>query len=116
MSNENHNKEIEKEDKHNHENCDCGEDCSCGDEEEFIGYVFTDEDGKEIECELVEIFEFEDREYGLLVNMEDDSATIMRLDGEDSEGIPILEEIDEEEFNTVSKHYENLVASDVIYE
>lgn len=73
-----------------------------------------DEDGKLVNFELFDIVEFEEKEYALLLPVEDetnDELVLMRLskDGEDY----LFEAIeDDEEFDKVSEYIENMELED----
>jgi uncharacterized protein YrzB (UPF0473 family) len=73
--------------------------------------VLLDENGDEVEFEIVADFELNDQEYAILspVGDESDSAVIFKVvdQGDDD---PILEYLsDEDEFEFVAKAYEDLL-------
>jgi hypothetical protein len=83
---------------HNH---DDGHECGCHDEDEMSVIDLEDENGNVITCPIVDEFEFEEKQYYLAQNPEEDSVYLFRLDGEE------LVVPDEEEFNRASAYYEN---------
>ena len=88
----------------------CG--CGCGGhEEEALFLPLQDEDGNEILCEIVEGFEFEDKEYALAQNPNDGSVYLFRI-VEDEEGLA-YEVPEEKEFNEAVAYFESLKASDL---
>lgn len=82
--------------EHDHE---CG--CGCGDEEESFVVDLEDENGNIITCPIIDAFKFEDNEYLLAQNPEEDSVYLFRTEGEE------LVVPEEEEFDRVSNYYQN---------
>ncbi len=87
-------------------NCQCGENeenncgCSCtDDEEESFVIDLEDENGEVITCSVIDAFKFEEKEYLLAQNPNEDSVYLFRVDNED------LVVPDEEEFERVSTYY-----------
>ena len=75
-----------------------------------------DEDGNVVKFELIDIVDFEDKEYGLLLPQEEKSdeekeVVLMRLSKEGEEYIFEMIE-DDEEFNKVVEYIETLEESD----
>lgn len=90
---------------HDHECCgghdhdhECG--CGCGDEESFV-IDLEDENGNVVTCPIIDAFKFEDKEYLLAQNPEEDSVYLFKAEGEE------LVVPDEEEFDRVSNYYQN---------
>lgn len=80
-------------------------------EKEFDTIVLKDEDGEEIEFELVMKFEIEEQEYVILAPIEDEEteAVALRVEkDENGEDIFITIE-DDTEFDMVSEAYETLM-------
>ncbi|ADL51429.1 DUF1292 domain-containing protein [Clostridium cellulovorans] len=101
----------------NHE-CNCaghdeGHQCGCGedhDHEEGLFVTLEDENGNEIQCEVVEGFVFEDNEFALVQNPDDGSMYLFKVVGDDEDGELVVPE--EEEFNRAIAYYESLLGSD----
>lgn len=85
-------------------NGECPEDCGCAehDEDAFITLEF--DDGESVECEILGVFEFEDKEY----------IALIPADGSDDVYIYGYKEVDEEEFELIDiedeKEFEKVVA------
>ena len=89
---------------HNHEGC--GEGCGCGEHEhESFVVDLEDDNGNIISCPIVDAFEFEDAEYVLAQNTEDDSVYLFRSTEEGELVVP-----DEAEFDKVAEFYSNVLA------
>lgn len=98
--------EINKCNCHSEEGCGCGhdhdhehDDCDCGCGEESFIIDLEDENGNVVSCPIIDAFEFEDNEYILAQNPEDDSVYMFKSVGEE------LVVPEEEEFNRVSTYY-----------
>lgn len=98
----------EHDNKHEH-NCDCGCGC-CDDELEVMQVELEDENGKLILCDIIDGFDYKEKEYAVLVNPEDDSYYIFKVEGDEDEEIGELVVPSEEEFEEVKDYYENLLA------
>jgi uncharacterized protein YrzB (UPF0473 family) len=73
--------------------------------------VLLDENGDEVEFEIVADFEVNDQEYAILspLDEDDDSALIFKVLNQGEEE-PVLEYLsDEDEFDFVAKAYEELI-------
>ena len=86
---------------HDHEHGGCG--CGCGDDEAFV-IELEDDNGKTIACPVVDVFQYEDNEYLLAQNPEEDSVYLFKTQGEE------LVVPDEEEFERVSSYYQDELA------
>lgn len=82
-------------------NDECGCGCGCDEEESFV-IDLEDEDGNLISCPVIDAFKFEENEYILAQNPEEDSVYLFRVDNEE------LIVPDEEEFERVSEFYQEL--------
>jgi hypothetical protein len=71
--------------------------------------VLTGDDGAQVECQLLEIIDFEDRDYAVL--LADDGVVIMHFDEVDDEARFATIE-DDDEFNRV-RRYIKALAEDV---
>ena len=89
---------------HSHEHEDCG--CGCGCEDEKFVVDLEDENGNTVPCEMVDAFQFKDKDYILVQNPKDGSVYLFRVEGEDEEAE--LEIPGDEEFQEVSAYYESL--------
>ena len=92
--------------------CDCGCGCDCGDEEaDFITLEF--DDGQDVECEIMGVFDFEGKEYiALLPDDGTDDVYIYGYKevGEDEFELDDIE--DDEEFERVVNEFESLTKED----
>lgn len=94
-----------------HESCGCG--CGCGEDTEPLIVELEDENGNIIACEVVDGFEYEDKEYAVLINPEDESYYIFEVVGNDEDGdMGELVVPSEEEFETLKEYYEELLATE----
>lgn len=112
---------MEEKDKLAHEGC-CGGHhhhhegggCGCGhhhEEEEAITLNLVLDDGQEIRCEVIGIFEAEEKEYIALMAEGDDRVMLYSYDEEEDE--PVLENIeDEKEFEKVSEVFWEIFGED----
>jgi len=114
MENNNHEHEHNHEccGEHNHEE---KEGCGCGhdhDHEHGMGTLFLEtEDGKELKCNVIGRFDFEEIEYIALVPEGEESVYIYEYE-EDEEG-PSLNTIDDDaKFEAVSKKFWELVEAE----
>lgn len=98
---------------HEHHDCGCG--CGCGEGEEFAPLIveLEDEHGNVVACEIVDGFEYNDKEYAVVVNPEDESYYIFEVVGdEEDEDMGQLVVPSEEEFEAVREYYEELLATE----
>lgn len=72
--------------------------------------VLEDEDGNEIEFELIDEIEFEDKDYAILVSSEEDGITIMEIAEEDGEEC-FFDVVDERVLNAVFEKFKENFAS-----
>lgn len=81
--------------------------------------ILTDEDGKEVEFEFVDSFDFEENTYYVLIPTEDnkdEEYVILRLE-KDENGEDILSTIDDdEEFDRVADYFEDEYLSEIDYD
>lgn len=75
--------------------------------------VLVDEEGKEWEFEIVDVFEKDDKRYALLVpadeEAEDEETGIFLRIEQDENGDDIFEDLEDEEFDAVAEFYESLL-------
>lgn len=89
--------------------CGCGNDCSCEhdhdfDEMDYEMISLTLDDGKEMECLVLGVFELEEREYIALVHPETEQVLLYRYcESEDGEEFELENIEDDEEFEKVSE-------------
>lgn len=79
-------------------------------ENDVTSIILTDEEGKEVEFDVITKMDIEDKEYVVVVpTLEDkDEAVVLRID-KDSDGNDIFVTIeDDEEFEIVAEAYETL--------
>ena len=86
---------------HEHEG-DCGDDCGCGEDESFV-VDLENEDGSVLSCPIIDAFQFEDNEYILAQNPDEDSVYLFRSTESGELEVP-----DEVEFDRVSEYYSQL--------
>ena len=81
--------------------------------------ILTDEDGKEVEFDFVDSFDFEEKTYYVLIPTEDnkdEEYVILRLE-KDENGEDILSTIDDdEEFDRVADYFEDEYFSEIDYD
>lgn len=90
------------------ENCNCGHD---HDHEEVDVIYLTLEDDTELECEIIGVFEVENKEYIALMPLEDEEILLYEyheLEGDEFE----LKLIEEEEFQLASEAFYALYLED----
>ena len=91
---------------HNHEEHGCGDNCGCGEHEhEHFVVDLEDDNGNVLSCPIVDAFEFEENEYVLAQNPEDDSVYLFKSLENGELTVP-----EEAEFDKVSKYYEEVLA------
>jgi uncharacterized protein YrzB (UPF0473 family) len=86
--------------EHDHDNDGCG----CGHDHEHAPMIvdLEDENGNVVSCEAIDGFEYKDNDYILVQNPDDGSIYLFKVVGEEGE----LVVPEEEEFEEVSKYYE----------
>lgn len=97
----------------NDHSCNCGghdhehdhDECGCGEFDHFV-VDLEDENGNVISCDVVDAFEYKEVEYVLVQNPTDGSVYLFKSEGEEG-GLVVPEE---EEFNEVTKYYEEELA------
>lgn len=95
---------------HDHDNheCGCGDNCGCGEHEhEHFVVDLEDDNGNVISCPIVDAFEFEENEYVLAQNPDDESVYLFRSTEEGELIVP-----EEDEFDKVTEYYTNVLAND----
>ncbi|WP_307355371.1 DUF1292 domain-containing protein [Hathewaya limosa] len=106
---------------HEEMGCNCGEhthndECGCGcgcDDMEVLTVELEDENGNVVTCEIIDGFDYKEKEYAVVVNPEDDSYYIFRVEGvEGDEESGELVVPEEKEFDEVRDYYENLLAAE----
>ncbi|MGL5380876.1 DUF1292 domain-containing protein [Clostridium sp.] len=93
---------------HDHNEGGCGEDCGCGEHEhEHFVVDLEDDNGNVISCPIIDAFEFENSEYILAQNPDEDSVYLFRSTEEGELIVP-----EEAEFDKVSKYYSEELANE----
>ena len=93
---------------HNHEEHGCGDNCGCGKHEhEHFVVDLEDDNGNVLSCPIVDAFEFEENEYVLAQNPEDESVYLFRSTEEGELIVP-----EEAEFDKVTEYYTNVLVND----
>lgn len=85
---------------------DCGCGCGCDHESEALMVDIEDEEGNTVSCEVVDGFKFEENEYAVVENPENESVYLFKVVGEGDVGELVIP--DDDEFNKVSAYYEGL--------
>ena len=92
----------------NHEEHGCGDNCGCGEHEhEHFVVDLEDDNGNVLSCPIVDAFEFEENEYVLAQNPEDESVYLFRSTEEGELIVP-----EEAEFDKVTEYYTNVLVND----
>lgn len=74
--------------------------------------TLLDDEGKEVECEVIDMFQFEEKEYIVLLPMDEEDPYILRVD-KDADGNEVFAVIeDDEEFEKVADAYDELLGED----
>lgn len=93
---------------HNNEEHGCGDNCGCGEHEhEHFVVDLEDDNGNVLSCPIVDAFEFEENEYVLAQNPEDESVYLFRSTEEGELIVP-----EEAEFDKVTEYYTNVLVND----
>ena len=93
---------------HDHDSHGCGDNCGCGEHEhEHFVVDLEDDNGNVISCPIVDAFEFEENEYVLAQNPEDESVYLFRSTEEGELIVP-----EEAEFDTVTEYYTHVLANE----
>ena len=88
--------------EHNHEH-----ECNCGCEDEIPVVDLEDENGNVISCEVVDEFTYNESQFILVQNPEDDSVYLFKVVGEGEEAGLVVPE--DEEFEAASAYYQELM-------
>lgn len=74
--------------------------------------TLLDDEGNEIECEVIDMFEFEEKEYVVLLPVDDEDPYILRVDKDDdgNEVFAVIE--DDDEFDKVAEAYDEMLDDD----
>ncbi len=91
---------------HNHEGEDCG--CGCG-EHESMFVELEDENGNVTQCEVVDGFLFEEKEFALVQNPDDGSIYLFKVVGDDEVGELVVPE--DEEYDAAKAYYEQNIVN-----
>ena len=95
----------------NKNECGCGhdhdhDDCCCGHDHEEQMMTLTLEDGAEMKCSVLGVFEVEDKEYIALLPVGDDEVLLYQyLETEGEEGFELLNIESDEEFEAVEEAF-----------
>ena len=93
---------------HNHEEHGCGDNCGCGEHEhEHFVVDLEDDNGNVLSCPIVDAFEFEENEYVLAQNPEDNSVYLFKSSENGELTVP-----EEAEFDKVTEYYTNVLVND----
>lgn len=96
---------------HDHE-CDCGHDHTHEEEADFITLEF--DDGEEVECEVIGVFDFEGKDYIALMAEEEDESVLYiygyKEVGDDEFELVDIE--DDDEYEKALAEFDKLVAEE----
>lgn len=109
------NKECNCNKDHLNEECGCGcghdhnnEGCGCGCEDvPALTVELEDQNGNSILCEVIDGFMFEENEYALVQNPEDDSVYLFKVVGDEEFGELVVPE--DGEYEAAKNYYESLL-------
>lgn len=74
--------------------------------------TLLDDEGKEVECEVIDLFEYDEKEYVVLLPVDEEDPYILRVD-KDEDGTEVFAVIeDDEEFEKVAEAYDELLGED----
>lgn len=74
--------------------------------------TLLDDEGNEVECEVIDMFEYDENEYVVLLPVDEEDPYILRVD-KDDEGNEIFAVIeDDEEFEKVAEAYDELLGEE----
>ena len=83
-----------------------GEECGCGcNDHEALVVELEDEHGNAVSCEVIDGFTYNDSEFALVQNPQDDAVYLFKVVGEGEEGELVVPE--DEEFNAATAYYES---------
>lgn len=98
--------------EHEHENQhNCNDECGCGhdhDHEEMDVIHLEMEDGTELECYVIGVFEVKDKQYIALVPTDDDQVMLYEYQ-ETEEGPELINIESDEEYEEVVKAFEEVI-------
>lgn len=98
---------MDKKQDNKHIHHHCGEGCNHDHEHDHDEPITLDlvlDDGKEMKCEVIGIFDVEDKEYIALLPLDDDKVLLYSYE-EDGEELNLDNIDDEEEFKKVSETF-----------
>ncbi len=87
-------------------NGECPEGCDCGDDENFITLEF--DDGESVECEIMGVFEFEEKEYIALMPADGSDDVYIYGYKEMEDEFELIDIEDEDEFDRVVAEFEKM--------
>lgn len=74
--------------------------------------TLLDDEGNEVECEVIDLFEYDEKEYVVLLPTDEEDPYILRVD-KDEDGNEIFAVIeDDEEFEKVAEAYDELLGEE----
>lgn len=89
----------------------CSDDCACGDDADYLTLEF--DDGQEVECEIMGVFDFEGKEYIALIPEDgSDDVYIYGYKETNDEEFELIDIEDDEEFKKVVAEFEKLTAEE----
>lgn len=91
----------------------CSDDCCCGSEDEADFITLEFDDGQEVECEIMGVFDFEGKEYiALIPDDGTDDVYIYGYKETTDEEFELVDIEDDEEFKRVVEEFEKLTVEE----
>lgn len=92
----------------------CGDNCDCGGDDEDADYITLEfDDGQEVECEVMGIFDVEGKEYIALIPMDgSDDVYIYGYKEVGEDEFELIDIDDDAEFAKAVKEFESLTAEE----
>lgn len=99
------------EDKEKNMPCGCGAGCCAEEDADYLTLEF--DDGQEVECEIMGVFEFEGKEYiALIPDDGSDDVYIYGYKETSEEEFELIDIEDDEEFKRVVEEFEKIAAEE----
>lgn len=105
---------TDKKDLHEHDH-ECGDHCDHDHDEDMEIIYLNLEDGTDVECGILGVFEVEDKEYMALWAIEEDEVLLFAYE-EEADEFELLPIEDDDEFEIVSQAYYALFSDDDEFE
>lgn len=97
----------------NSNECGCGCDCNDIDNEEIEARMYLQlDDDTELECDVLAIFELDEKEYIVLLPVEEEEALIYQYILLDNDEVDLISIEDEKEFDKVAEAFHDIYLSE----